>query len=67
MGPYLMGQISDLNAASMDSGAALRSAMTWGLLMFAVSAVFLFAAMRYLGSDEASRVARAQALGEAAT
>ncbi len=67
LGPYLMGQISDLNAASMDSGEALRSAMTWGLLMFAVSAAFLFAAMRYLGRDEASRVERAQALGETAT
>ena len=66
LGPYLMGQISDLNAQSMDSGAALRSAMTWGLLMFGVSAAFLLAALRYLGRDEASRVQRAAALGESA-
>ncbi len=66
LGPYLMGQISDLNAQSMGSGEALRSAMTWGLLMFGVSAAFLLAALRYLGRDEASRVQRAEALGESA-
>jgi len=65
LGPYLMGQISDLNmAAGMAPGAALQSAVTWGLLAFVVSAVFLVLALRYLGPDEASRVERARALGE---
>jgi hypothetical protein len=65
LGPYLMGQISDINiAAGMDAGESLREAVTWGLLMFGVSAVFLLAAVKYLGADEESRVARARALGE---
>ena len=65
LGPCLMGQLSDLNmAAGMQPGAALQAAMTWGLLAFAVSAVFLLAALKYLGADEASRVERARALGE---
>jgi MFS family permease len=65
LGPYLMGQLSDLNmAAGMQPGAALQEAMTWGLLAFAVSALFLLAALKYLGADEASRVERARALGE---
>ncbi len=65
LGPYLIGQISDLNVASgMDAGEALRSAATYGLLAFLVSAVFLIIAIKYLGADEDSRVARARALGE---
>jgi MFS family permease len=65
LGPYLMGQISDLNsAAGMATGDALRNAMTWGLVMFGVSAAFLLAARRYLATDEASRISRANALGE---
>ena len=65
LGPYLMGQFSDLGAAAgVDSAIALQQGMTWGLVMFGVSAVFLLAARRYLAADEASRVARARALGE---
>jgi MFS family permease len=65
LGPYLIGQISDLNvAAGMPSGEGLRSAATWGLGAFVVSAVFLLVATRYLATDEASRVVRATALGE---
>ncbi len=65
LGPYLMGQLSDLNMSSgMAPGAALQSAVTWGLVAFAVSAVFLLAALRYLADDEATRVERARALGE---
>ncbi|MEM7079241.1 MAG: MFS transporter [Pseudomonadota bacterium] len=65
LGPYLMGQMSDLNsAAGMHSAEALRTAMTWGLVMFGVSAAVLWVATRFLGDDEASRVARARALGE---
>ena len=65
LGPYLMGQISDMNVASgMASGDALREAVAWGLLMFIVSAVFLSAAMKYLENDERTRLDRARALGE---
>lgn len=65
LGPYLMGQLSDLSiAAGTAPGEALRGAVTWGLLMFAFSAAFLLLALKYLGADEASRVERARALGE---
>ncbi|MEM7216864.1 MAG: MFS transporter [Pseudomonadota bacterium] len=65
LGPYLMGQISDAYIGSgMAAGDALRSAMTWGLLAFVVSMLFLALAMRYLPGDEQSRLDRAQALGE---
>jgi len=65
LGPYLIGQISDLNVAGgMASGEALREAATWGLLMFVVSAIFLAWAMKYLRNDENTRIDRARALGE---
>ena len=65
MGPFLMGQFSDLNlAAGMETGEALRTAMTWGLVMLLVSVAILFVASRYLPEDEATRVERARALGE---
>jgi len=65
LGPYLMGQISDAYVQGGASSAdALRSAMTWGLIAFAVSTFFLTLATRYLPSDEASRLDRAGALGE---
>ncbi len=65
LGPYLMGQISDVNAAAgMASGDALRNAVSLGLFMFLVSVAFLLAALKFLGADEASRVDRARALGE---
>ena len=65
LGPYLIGQISDAYAqGGVASGEALRSAMTWGLVAFTVSTLFLALATRYLPGDESSRLARAQALGE---
>ncbi|MEM7283173.1 MAG: MFS transporter [Pseudomonadota bacterium] len=64
LGPYLIGQISDFNGQTMDSGSALRSAISWGLLMFGVSMVFLLGAVRYLRRDEDSRVERAVSFGE---
>ena len=65
LGPYLMGQFSDLGIASGEAPAiALQQGMTYGLVMFAVSALFLIAALKYLAADEASRVERARALGE---
>lgn len=65
LGPYLMGQISDLYITSgADSGESLRTAMTWGLTMFGVAILFLTLATKYLSKDESSRVERARALGE---
>ena len=65
LGPYLMGQASDLYlTAGMASGEALRSAMTIGLGAFVVSVLVLFAATRFLPRDEATRLERARALGE---
>ena len=66
LGPYLMGQISDAYVQGGASSAdALRQAMTWGLAAFAVSTVFLTLATRHLPTDEANRLDRARALGEA--
>jgi MFS family permease len=65
LGPYMMGQVSDLYITSgMDSGESLRNAMTWGLIMFGIAILFLTLATRYLSNDEESRVDRARALGE---
>ena len=65
MGPFVMGQLSDVFAAGgMDSAEALRMAIACSLLMFAVTLVFLTLAWRNLPKDEASRIDRARALGE---
>ena len=66
LGPYMMGQISDLYITSgMDSDESLRRAMTWGLVMFGVAILFLTLATKHLSNDEESRVDRARELGEA--
>jgi len=65
MGPFVMGQLSDVFAAGgMDSAQSLRSAIAVSLLMFGVTLVFLTLAWRHLPKDEASRLDRARALGE---
>ncbi len=65
MGPFMMGQMSDVFAATgMDSAASLRAAIACSLLMFLVTLVFLTLAWRHLPKDEGSRLARARALGE---
>ena len=65
MGPFMIGQFSDLFiAAGLSDGLALQRAMMLGLAMFAVGTVFLFLAMRHLRADEAARNAQAQALAE---
>jgi MFS family permease len=65
LGPYTMGLLSDTFArAGADPGAALRDAMSIGLGMFAVSAVALALAARFLPAEEASRIERARAAGE---
>jgi MFS family permease len=65
LGPYTMGKLSDVFAAGgADPGTALRDAMSLGLAMFGVSAVALALAARFLPAEEASRIARARAVGE---
>ncbi len=66
LGPYTMGKLSDVFArGGADPGIALRDAMSFGLAMFAVSAVALWLASRFLPAEEASRFERARAAGEA--
>lgn len=65
MGPFMMGQLSDVFAAGgMESSEALRMAIGCSLLMFLVTLVFLTLAWRHLPRDEASRLDRARALKE---
>ncbi len=65
LGPYAMGQMSDLFAASgMDAAESLRNAIACSLLIFAVSLTFLTLAWRHLPKDESSRLTRAQQYGE---
>jgi MFS family permease len=65
LGPYVIGQISDLLAnTGMDPAAALRTAMALSLLIFVATIVLLLLAMRHLPQDEGNRLQRARALGE---
>ena len=65
LGPYLIGQISDVYIGQgLDSGEALRTAMLWSCVMLPISMLFLLGALRYLGSEETSRLQRAAELGE---
>ena len=65
LGPFFMGQLSDVFAAGgMDSAESLRTAIAVSLLMFLVTLVFLTLAWKHLKKDEASRLDRARALGE---
>jgi hypothetical protein len=68
MGPYVMGQLSDMFAAGgMDSAESLRTAIACCLSIFAVALVFLTLAWRHLPIDERTRLDRARALGEPTT
>jgi MFS family permease len=65
LGPYFMGQLSDVfHASGMSEADSLRTAISCGLLIFVLTIVFLVLAMRYLPADERSRLDRARALGE---
>jgi MFS family permease len=65
LGPFFMGQLSDVfSAGGMDSAEALQTAIASSLLIFGVTLVFLTLAWRHLPKDEASRLSRARALGE---
>jgi len=65
LGPYAIGQISDLlNATGMQSADSLRTAMALSMLAFVPTLLFLTLAWRHLPREEASRLERARALGE---
>ncbi len=65
LGPYLIGFVSDsITSSGVESGEALRQAMIFALWMFVIASVFILAAFRYLGQDEATRLERAKAAGE---
>jgi MFS family permease len=66
LGPYVMGKLSDVFAAGgMDPASSLRTGIAVSLLIFLVTLTFLTLAWRRLPADEATKRARAQALGEA--
>lgn len=65
LGPYLMGQVSDVYVRQgLEAGDALRQALLLGLAMLLFSMVLLLGALRFLRSDEDSRLDRARSLGE---
>lgn len=65
LGPYFMGQLSDMYAAGgMNSAESLQTAIASALLIFLVTLVFLTLAWRHLPKDESSRLDRAIAQGE---
>ena len=62
LGPFVIGQISDFYiAGGLDDGAALQSAMMWGLAAMGLSLTLILPAMRYLPDEEANRDERAAA------
>ncbi len=68
LGPYVIGQLSDLFLAQgMDDASSLRLAMALSLLIFVATIAFLLLAMRHLPEDEQSRLDRARGLGEDVT
>ncbi|MED5554938.1 MAG: MFS transporter [Pseudomonadota bacterium] len=65
LGPYVIGQISDVFMANgFESAEALRNAMACSMLIFVVSIFCLIQAQRHLPRDESSRLDRARAMGE---
>jgi MFS family permease len=65
MGPFVIGQLSDVFATGgMDTAESLRAAIASSLLIFLATLVFLTLAWRHLPKDEASKLERARALGE---
>ncbi len=65
LGPYAMGQFSDVLAAGgMAPAESLRTAMALSMLIFILTLLFLTLAWRHLPREEATRLDRARALGE---
>ena len=65
LGPYAIGQVSDmLHASGMSDADSLRSAIAMSMLIFIPALFFLYLAQKHLPTDERSRLDRARALGE---
>ena len=65
LGPYAIGQLSDiLHKGGMSDADALRLAIALSMLIFIPALIFLYLAQKHLPRDEASRLERAQSLGE---
>ena len=65
LGPYAVGQVSDVLAAGgLDSGEALRASLLMSLATLVVPAVFLVLLLKHLLPAETSRLDRARAAGE---
>ena len=65
LGPYFMGQLSDMFAANgMGEAAALQAAIASSMLIFSVTVVFLLLAWRHLPRELETRLDRARAAGE---
>ena len=65
LGPYCMGQLSDMYASTGASpGEALQTAIATSLLIFLITIVLIFLASRHLPEEERTRLDRARLLGE---
>lgn len=65
LGPYFMGQLSDVYAATgMNTAESLQTAIATALLIFGITFIFLTLAWKNLPKDESSRLERARAAGE---
>jgi hypothetical protein len=65
MGPYFMGQLSDVyRVGGMDRGESLQTTIATGLLIFVATFFLLILAWRHLPKDESTRLARAREQGE---
>ena len=65
LGPYVMGQLSDMfHAGGMSDADSLRTAIAVSTLTLIPALFFLFMAQRHLPRDEETRLERARALGE---
>ena len=66
LGPFAMGQLSTtFQAAGRAADLALRQGILYGLSGYLLAIVFLAISMRTVESDEAGRLDRARAAGEA--
>jgi len=65
LGPYLIGYVSDVIASTgVDPANALRQAMIYSLFTFVIAGIAIVMALRFLPTDEATRLERAKTAGE---
>lgn len=65
LGPYVMGELSDVfHAGGMSEAESLRTAIAVSLVVFIPAVALLLMAQRHLARDETTRLERARQLGE---